>query len=105
MLTQRWALRVRSAPATRNFSTRHTNPILKAMLRSTRTDPSVLRRPPQGRTRGEATCPRQGAILAADDPTAAAEWARRPRILPARGPQGRGLPLVAAGVGPPRPAA
>jgi hypothetical protein len=62
--------------------TRITNPILMAMLRSPRTDRSVSRRCPHGETRWETTRPRQGAVLAADDPTAAAERALRSRILP-----------------------
>src|SRR5947209_3097063 len=75
---------------------RHANPILMAMVRSHRTDPSVPRGPCHGETRWQTTLPRPGEVLAADDPGAAAERARRPCLLPSRGPEGRGLPLVAA---------
>ena len=88
----------------REASKRHTNPILKAMVRSPRTAPWVPRRPQHGRTRWQAARPREGEVLAADGPSAPAERPDRPRLLPARGPEGLDLPLVAPGVDPPRPA-
>src|SRR5262249_56977051 len=87
------------------YNRKHTNPILKAVVRSPRADPPVSRRSPHGQARWQTTRPCPGEILAADDPAAAAERAARPRLLPARGAEGLDLPLVAAGAGPPRPGA
>ena len=57
---------------------RHTDPILMAMLRSPRTNPCVPRVHCYGQTWWQTTRPRQGEILAADDPGSAAERAVRP---------------------------
>src|SRR5262245_27763205 len=63
----------KSGFAGRVFCTRHTNPILKAVVRSPRADPPVSRRSPHVQARRQATRSRQGAVLAGDDPAAAAQ--------------------------------
>ena len=73
-----------------------------AMVRSPRTNPSVPRGPCHGQTRWQTTRPRQGEVLAADDPGSAAQRALGPRLLPSTRAEGLDLPVVAAGVGPPR---
>src|SRR5208337_3916159 len=85
--------------------TRHTNPILKAMVLSPRTAPWVPRRLKHGRTWRQATRPRRGGVMASDDSKAAAERLVRPRLLPARGTEGLDLTMVAAGADPTRPRA
>ena len=59
------------------------------MVRSPRTEVSAARGPHHGETRWQAAGPRQGAVLAADDPRSAKKQAVRPRLLPTRGVEGR----------------
>src|SRR5262249_46950906 len=84
---------------------RFTNPILMAMRRLPRADPSALRRPRHGQVRCLAALSHPGEVQAANDPTAATEWTHRPGLLPPRAAERRALPLAAPGVGLSRPRA